>query len=178
MNHVMVDLETWDNTPTAVIVSLGAVRMDLERLTVHEEFYAVLDPVDCTRLGLTIGADTVRWWLKQNDAARAIFKAEEPVLSLPEALLRFSQWLRLVGQEDQNAIWGNGATFDNVILRNAYLAAGVPAPWAYHRDFCYRTMKNMFPVPRTERYGSRHNALSDAQDQANHLIEIMRRLKK
>lgn len=180
MKHVMVDLETLDSAPTAAIVSIGAVVMDLDKFTLGEEFYSVVDPASSQGLGLTIGADTVRWWLQQSPEALAMFRSvAQKVDTLPVSLQRFTCWARENEfLKEDLAIWGNGATFDNVILRNAYKACGLKAPWSYRHDFCYRTMYRNFPS--SEKYvkeGVAHNALDDARSQARALVEIMSRLK-
>jgi hypothetical protein len=181
MNHVMLDLETLDNTPTSVIVSIGAVSMDLDKLKLTgDEFYQVVDPVSCQKMGLTIGADTVRWWLQQATDAKSIFReTAEKVRDLPASLRLFTGWCSGSGFVKEVAMWGNGATFDNVILRNAYKACDLEAPWSFRQDFCYRTMwRNFSQDQKYKPIGVKHNSLDDARNQAIALVDIMRRLKK
>jgi exodeoxyribonuclease VIII len=91
---------------------------------------------------------------------------------LPKALAEFSAWYNL------NAfglpVWGNGATFDNVILSNAYKAAGLERPWGRFGDRCYRTLKNLHPDVKMHRIGEHHHALADAVTQGLHLVDIFR----
>ena len=70
MSRIMVDLETLGTAPGSVILSIGAVRFDVEK-GLLDEFYVNIDVESSQRLGLTIDGDTVMWWLKQSDAARA-----------------------------------------------------------------------------------------------------------
>ena len=179
MRHVMLDLETLDSKPTACIVSIGAVVMDMERFEISlDECYYIVRPD--SQYG-TIGADTVLWWLQQSPEAQSMFRTSaEKALKLPEALVRFSAWCTGSGFiKDDIAIWGNGATFDNVILRHAYEACGIKAPWSYRHDFCYRTMYRNFPSNESyKKQGIQHNSLDDAKSQAQALVAIMRRLKK
>ena len=75
------------------------------------------------------------------------------------------------------AVWGNGATFDNVIIANAYKAVSLDKPWAYRSDRCYRTMINTFQdVRKPDMQGTVHNALDDAKLQAKHLCMIFDKL--
>lgn len=177
MNDIMVDLETLDNTSTAVILSIGAVRMDFDKFALGAEFYQIVDPVG--QGPLTIGADTVRWWLQQSPEAQSIFRAPaEKVNSLKATLASFSSWIIRTGFIQQEPVlWGNGATFDNMILRSAYAAMGQVYPVRYWNDRCYRTMKSLFPLERELRVGTKHNALDDARYQAENLIRIMKKLK-
>lgn len=69
-NRIMVDLETLGTAPGSVILSIGAVRFDVEE-GLLDEFYVNIDVESSQRLGLTIDGATVMWWMKQSDAARA-----------------------------------------------------------------------------------------------------------
>jgi hypothetical protein len=85
--------------------------------------------------------------------------------------------LRPVVQEHARpslAIWGNGSTFDNVILRSAFAAAGLEYPVRFWADQCYRTKKNEAPGVPMIREGQHHKALDDAISQAKHLQAIWR----
>jgi hypothetical protein len=74
-------------------------------------------------------------------------------------------------------VWGNGASFDCVILGNAYRAVGDEPPWKYFNERCYRTAKAMLPAVPFERIGTHHHALDDAASQAQHLIKMLRAQK-
>jgi len=173
MNRVMVDLETLGTKPGSVIISIGAVRFDEDG--VRDEYYSRVDPDSCVDVGLKIDPSTVMWWLQQADEARA--EICKPGKSLGVALKGFSEWLMKEGEVDE--IWGDGATFDNVLLRCAYEMAGVEMPWAYWADRCYRTMKNLYPdLAKVERTGVHHHALDDARTQAERLIEMLKAVKE
>ena len=179
MNHIMLDLETLDDRPTSVIVAIGAVRFSLDDeddyAGLSDEFYAVISAKSCQEYGLTIGAETVAWWAQQADEARRILYHPDTD-HLPQSLIAFNNFIR--DKPEESAVWGNGSTFDNVILRNAYRACGIIPAWKYNRDFCFRTMKNMFPTTEPERQGIHHNALDDAKHQARWLIKIMENIRR
>jgi hypothetical protein len=160
----MLDLETMGNVPDAAIVSIGAVRFD-EML--RDEFYENITLKSCNETGLTVDADTVSWWMQQSPEAFSYLQ-ENPI-HLLAALTKFSDW---VGRNAE--VWGNGASFDNVILSSAYRAAGLPQPWKYWNDRCYRTMAALHPGVKRPDFGTKHNALDDAKSQAIHLIGILR----
>jgi exodeoxyribonuclease VIII len=75
-------------------------------------------------------------------------------------------------------VWGNGATFDNVILANAYDACRIRRPWKYYADMCFRTVRNQYPHVQVKRQGTHHNALDDALTQAHHLQAIYKEMQK
>ena len=165
--HIMIDLETLGTKPGSVILSIGACVVG----DTGNSFYRALDIVSCEAFGLTIDAATVKWWMSQDMAARQEFVNGEAV-TLDKALKAFSKWVGKQG--NLRGIWGNGATFDNVLLRCAYEAAGLPPPWSYRQDRCFRTMREERPVPEdlVTLPGVRHHALDDALWQAKYLEAI------
>ena len=166
--HVMVDLETMGTRPDAPIIAIGAVAFDAK--AIHNEFYVVVDLADSVAKGAVMDPSTVLWWMKQSDEARSEFEREGRALGL--ALGMFREW---IGAYDVSGVWGNGASFDNVILSEAYRRMGNDAPWPFWKDRCYRTMKSISPVPM-ERGGTHHNALDDARSQAIHLQMISKEM--
>jgi hypothetical protein len=168
--HVMVDLETLSTEPNAVITSIGAVSFNEEGL--GEEFYYTVDIQSCLDAGLHISAGTIVWWLNQSQAARAMYSEEQykHAADLRDALNAFRTWVRSLGS--QQFVWGNGADFDNVILTSAYDAFGEGRPWSTWNSRCYRTFKNLHKNVKLERHGVHHNALADAKDQAQHMVDI------
>lgn len=168
MSHIMIDLETMDTRPSAAITAIGGAVFDLER-GVYKTFYErVRLSTDFHR---TISPDTVKWWLKQSDAARKEVTSDD-VSPLAAALHRLEDFIK---EHHITHVWGNGASFDNVILSETYLAAFWPeAPWKFYNDRCYRTIKALFPdVPRVKPEIP-HHAMHDAVAQAQHLVSIFR----
>jgi hypothetical protein len=79
-------------------------------------------------------------------------------------------------------VWGNGANFDNVILRSAYDRAGQTCPWQFWNDSDVRTMVLLgkqlgFDPKRNMPFdGVAHNALADARHQAKYVSAIWQKL--
>jgi DNA polymerase III epsilon subunit-like protein len=179
MQDIMIDLETLGTRPGSIITSIGAVAMDLENGIIGDRdssfvFHRRIDPISSQGYGLTMDADTVVWWSQQSDEARQELQGKE---FLGDVLYDFSKWLHSVtGGYSETRIWGNGATFDNVLLRAAYAKVGGSAPWPHTGDRCYRTMKALTRGVELKRTGTHHNALDDAISQAEHLVRIMRHI--
>lgn len=165
--NIMLDLETWGTKPGSVITSIGAVVFNDEAVT--DQFYTRIIPESCEEVGLKIDAKTILWWMKQEDAALKEFF--NPAYHIETALADFSRWC-LAGREGEPVLWGNGATFDNALLRAAYDVCSIVAPWGPFSDRCYRTAKSYRPDIKMVRTGTHHNALDDARSQAEHLIRI------
>lgn len=165
--HIMLDLETLGTSANAAIVSIGAVVFDTTGT--HNEFSRAISVESTIASGGIVDPSTLLWWFEQSEAARQ-FWLHEPV-DLVSALNSFILWI-----PEGAYVWGNGASFDNVILGNAYKRTKLKQPWKYSKDMCYRTMKNIAPQIQLQRYGVHHNALADATSQALHLIEIYKHL--
>lgn len=174
MNNIMLDLETMGKGPEAAIVAIGAVEFDLETCQLGREFYRVVDLESSMRLGGIVDASTVMWWLGQSPEARSGITPDFGAHYVTNALIDFRGWV-MQGVEDFDDVlmWGNGATFDNVILTSAYRMADLERPWRHWGDRCYRTVKSFFPQIPIKRIGVHHNALDDAKSQALHLIEMI-----
>lgn len=176
---VMVDLETMGTSVNAAILSIGAVAFSFEDKTENlvedknRHFYQRISLRSAMTHGGVLDADTVLWWLKQSDQARNQLTSETlPQVTMPVALMDFILWIDEVSVGSKNVrIWGNGASFDNAILSDAYRRMEFDQPWSYWNDRCYRTAKASSSVPFV-RLGTHHHALWDAVSQAAHLLKI------
>jgi hypothetical protein len=169
MKHVMVDLETLGNGSHSAILSIGAVQFD--ETGTGEQFYTRVDAESCVATGMKMDVSTVLWWFKQGEAARR--EVADGGVDIRNALEDLATWWPA-----KATFWGNGATFDNVIVANAYQRLGIARPWGYTSDRCYRTMKAMFPTIKADQMdGVAHNALADALYQAKHMVKIMGAMK-
>jgi hypothetical protein len=178
MQHVMLDLETMSVMSNAAIVAIGAVAFDPDTGDLGPTFYCNVDLDSSAAYGLHIQGRTVMWWLERSEDARTAL-LDDP-LPLDEALRRFAAYLRPLGEI---CVWGNGATFDNVILGNAYMAAGLEQPWSYTNDRDVRTIEAIGQgicdaAEEVERQGTHHNALDDALYQARYVSQIWQALRE
>lgn len=184
--HVMVDLETLNNNSTAPIVSLGACMFWHEgkpRIAAGEKvegIYMVCDykwyDLPAFKSLFPMSMDTVFWWLRQDKKAQQALTEAETTYELPQVLDAFARWLYDVsgGKPDRVCLWGNGASFDNVVLANAYKTLGIEPPWKFWNDRCHRTIKNLYPNVQAPLLSAedKHNAFNDAVNQATHLLLI------
>ena len=171
----MVDLETLGNGNSAVILSIGACKFlpHGQGVDIHtpHRFEVFVDPASCVKAGMVMDVSTVLWWMDptRGEARDVMMANMERAVPLNQALHEFNAWLGA-----DMPVGGNGATFDNVIMRSAYRATGVGCPWMFWNDRCYRTMKSKFPSVKMQRTGIHHSALADAVSQAEHLQSINR----
>lgn len=166
---VMVDLETLSTRTTAAIISIGACKFNPATMSITDTFHIVVDKQSCHEAGLHVDPETIKWWEKQSPEARAASYDCTSGVMIGEALRAFAEWCGDV------EVWGNGSDFDNAILANAFAVVGIPQPWKFWNNRCYRTMKNQHPGTKLTRHGTHHNAVDDAVTQAKHLMLILKR---
>ncbi|EMF1904218.1 3'-5' exoribonuclease [Raoultella ornithinolytica] len=181
--HVMVDLETMGKKHNAPIVAIGAVVFDPATGSIGESFYKVVCLESSVNWGAVIDPSTVIWWLKQSSEARSA-SVNDDAIPLQDALLQFREFVsdNVAGGSKKAQVWGNGASFDNSILRSSYDCIAEDYPWEYWNDRDVRTMVELgqaisFDPKTTIPFeGSRHNALADAIHQARYVSAIWQRI--
>ncbi|HCQ9075293.1 TPA: 3'-5' exoribonuclease [Klebsiella pneumoniae] len=181
--HIMVDLETMGKKHNAPIVAIGAVVFDPATGSIGESFYKVVCLESSVNWGAVIDPSTVIWWLKQSSEARSAI-VNDDAIPLQDALLQFREFVsdNVAGGSKKAQVWGNGASFDNSILRSAYDCIAEDYPWEYWNDRDVRTMVELgqaisFDPKTTIPFeGSHHNALADAIHQARYISAIWQRI--
>ncbi|EIX7349267.1 3'-5' exoribonuclease [Escherichia coli] len=175
--HLMIDLETMGKNPDAPIISIGAIFFDPQTGDMGPEFSKT---IDLETAGGVIERDTIKWWLKQSREAQSAILTDE--IPLDDALLQLREFIDENSGEFFVQVWGNGANFDNVILRRSYERQGIPCPWHYHNDRDVRTIVELgnaigFDVRMAIPFeGVPHNALDDARHQAKQVSVIWQKL--
>ncbi|ENV4286235.1 3'-5' exoribonuclease [Escherichia coli] len=175
--HLSVDLETMGTNPDAPINSIGGKFFDPATGEMGPEFSKA---IDLETSGGIIDRKTIKWWAKRSrEAQSAIFTDE---ISLDVALRLFIEFIEKNSGGCFVQVWGNGANFDNVILRRSYERQGIPCPWLYYKDRDVRTIVELgnaigFDVRMAIPFeGVPHNALDDARHQAKQVSAIWQRL--
>lgn len=165
----MIDLETMGLDGDAAVTAVGAVAFDPDTGEIVGEFYRTISLESAMRSGGSVTPGTIIWWMQQSEEAkREIINA---TCTLEKALIEFQKWL---GSYTYARVWGNGANFDNTIIRSAFKSVKMSCPWPFWGDSCYRTLKGLRPDIPFIREGVHHNALDDARSQAKHLVQIMK----
>lgn len=181
--HLMVDMETMGNGPDAPIVSIGAVFFDPSTGNTGAEFYQVVSLESSMSFGMKPDASTIQWWLKQSSEARSAILVDE-AMGLRESLELLADFIAENAANGSHTVqlWGNGCSFDNVILRRAYALTDTPFAVPFWNDRDVRTMVELgksvginprFDIPFE---GDMHNALSDARHQVKYVSAIWQRL--
>ncbi|MCZ6218022.1 3'-5' exoribonuclease [Escherichia coli] len=178
--HLMIDLETMGTNTNAPIVVIGAVFFDPQTGEIGPVFYIVISLTDAMNTGAVPDGGTIKWWLKQSSEARAAILTGQ--VKLKDSLSRFREFINEYSDEKFVQVWGNGATFDNAILRTSYERLDIPCPWRYHNDRDVRTIVELgktidFDARTVIPFeGVRHNALDDARHQAKYVSATIQKL--
>ncbi|EFF0771500.1 exonuclease [Escherichia albertii] len=178
--HLMIDLETMGTNTNAPIVVIGAVFFDPQTGEIGPVFYIAISLTDAMNTGAVPNGGTIEWWLKQSSEARAAILTDQ--VKLKDALSRFREFINEYSDEKFVQVWGNGATFDNAILRTSYERLDIPCPWRYYNDRDVRTIVELgktidFDARTVIPFeGVRHNALDDARHQAKYVTATIQKL--
>lgn len=161
-NVYMLDLETRGTKPGCAIGSIGCVRM-----CDNASFYVRLDWPE--QPNWTQDTATLLWWEKQSqEVYREAMTGDEDNLA---ALVGLGGFLHAHSMNP--VIWAKGIDFDPPILADLYHRMKLPIPWKYNNVRDFRTVKKIFDWKSKPRSPSEmHNALFDAQTQAEELLAI------
>jgi hypothetical protein len=177
---VMIDLETYGTSNNAAIASIGGVKFNRDTGDIFDPFYVQIDPSSYTgNHGFDIEVSTFLWWLGQGEEARkALYKPHESRAPLHTALVQLGQWW------PKGAKFWSHATFDAIVLQSAYRNVVFRPPWHYRDVRDLRTLCDLAPHGMVEAELSRdkkglthHNALDDAQFQAEYTIRMLKAIK-
>lgn len=180
MKHVMLDIETLGNKTNSVILSIGACYFEPKTGEIGDTLSVHIDASSCIDRGLDMDSSTVMWWLEQGkDAQSKITEGQKDSEDLISALKILTEFISKDAQ-----VWGNGATFDNAIVKNAYEKCLMSAPWKFWNDRDVRTIVELGyqvgfnPKKDMPFTGIRHDALDDAIHQAKYTSAIWQKLIK
>jgi hypothetical protein len=182
---IMIDTESLGLSSKCVVTQLALLAYDLddpeEYLALEEQFLPITPQ---TILGREINGDTVLWWMKQSDAARAMFE-QNSGNDYPELYAKtahfFDHIKTLTEDRSEVEIWARGTDHDISILKSLAEDLNLTLPWKYDTVRDLRTLMSAAGVGKREiapRVGYiEHHALSDCKHQLDCYIEAQRRLR-
>ena len=181
--HLMIDIEAFGKKADSPVVSIGAVFFDPSTGNTGSEFYKVISLESAMASGGVPDASTIIFWLKASPEARSELVMDDAI-PLDDALLQLNEFIgeNAVNGPDSVQVWGNGATYDNVLLEASYDRTGIPCPWKFWNNRDVRTVVELGKAVGCEpRYeipfdGEPHKAISDALHQVKYVSAIWQRL--
>jgi len=166
MIDFMVDLETLDNGPTAVIVQIGCVSFDRDTGDIIDEFSVNVDPADEVKEGFMMSAGTVKWWMEQTLEGKNTWMGN--ALPSRDALAAFSLFVN--NRKMKKSVMWSHSSFDAPILFYHYnkFTFRNPIRYAFWLDLRTLSMlgRGVASIPREVRPQDAHDALADCKYQA------------
>ncbi|MCM7806076.1 3'-5' exoribonuclease [Enterobacter kobei] len=181
--HLMIDIEAFGKKADSPVVSIGAVFFDPSTGNTGSEFYKVISLESAMASGGVPDASTIIFWLKASPEARSELVMDDAI-PLDDALLQLNEFIagNATNGPEYVQVWGNGATYDNVLLEASYDRTGIPCPWKFWNNRDVRTVVELGKAVGCEpRYeipfdGEPHKAISDALHQVKYVSAIWQRL--
>ena len=165
---VMFDLETLDTKPSAVILSLGAVKFDPRGIEIDSANLMLKFDIDSqSTLGRTISDSTIEWWSKQDPAIQEVAFSEHDRTQLNDAIDQFHKFVW-----NSERVWSQGS-FDVNIMEDLYRMVDKTPPWNYWQVRDSRTLFDF--IDGNMDRSKHHDAMEDAKEQA---LAVQRALKK
>lgn len=175
--HFVVDLETLGTKGTPVILSIAVTTIE-PTAPAHREWETVVNIQSCLDYGLSIDGDTILWWLGQSDEARQAI-ADPEASTLPQALGDLSEWMGMVEPNFRyRYVWSHGATFDAVILNEAYRIVHQITPWQFRNVRDTRTLFHLAEGMKFPKREGKHVAIEDARWTRDSIIAANRYIAK
>lgn len=206
--NIVVDIETLSLQSDAAIVSIAAVPFNPNGqipkgdepvefgvfdvycrdkecgtciITDQGYFYEVINATSCALHGMHIEMDTVNWWEKKSEEAKADLLNRRP-MNIGEAMNAFHNYLEGMknAYDADIKIWAQGSDFDFPILKNAYRKTmkDTKLPWNHKllrdaRTHILEKLEKYYgmeekpydripPMPENMKWVA-HSALSDAR---------------
>ena len=172
-SEAMVDIETLDVEAPSIVLSAGIVLFNLndkdtaQSLKGDRCLYTTINPTQQVEVGRSVSPSTVIWHFGQEHSSDTRTDGQD---------IRF-QLYKLSEFIGDRKLWGNGSSFDNVILRNLFKQFDVPFT-NYWNDQDLRTLKRLSGVKDGVENKTPHNALADAKAQVLSAQKYYKALKK
>lgn len=178
ITDISIDLETLDISPRSLILSIGVVPFNRYSGFTGRgvKYHTSILSQPCR----TMSMDTIQWWFKQTKEAKSkVLKGQLSATSLYRSLIHMSWYMSRICDLSKVRVWGNGASFDNAILSDAYKnSLKTDVPWKFWNDRDIRTLlgdhkeRTGIDLKKTVPFvGERHSALEDARHQAKLVIK-------
>lgn len=160
------------NGSNCSLVSLAAVKFDLNTGEKGDVFYKKIDLKSSLDIGLNVNADTIMWWLKQsNEARKELYSGEH--FHIKDVLEEFSEFCSY-----DYEIWGNSPRFDLGYLQDAYRKLNMKIPWDFRKERDVRTLVSFIPsIKENWKYnGIAHHPIDDCYNQIEYCSIIWNKI--
>lgn len=170
---IMIDIESLDTEPTAVILSIAARPFNIATSERSPNiFYTTIKIDEQISQGRTTSIQTTTWW--DNQSAEAQLEAFKEETSLLNALIALRQFTKKHCSPTAR-FWARSPKLDLAIINNA-LGADLPI-WEHHQERDVRTYIWACPIiDKRRHYVATHIAYQDVADQITEVCEVYQQL--
>ena len=168
MKDLMLDLETLGTSNNALIVQVGACYFDRDNGEIFwDKFSMNVQIQDGLNNGFEVDAGAIKFWLEHTPT---FLKEAVPVQTMLGKLREFIS---------KKAIIWSHATFDAVVLQNAYNKFGEKAPFSYRNVRDIRTLVDLARIKYKKKEGDpkTHDGLEDCIYQVKYCCECFKKLR-
>ena len=170
MKHIMVDIETLSTNSNGVVTTISAVEFELETGKTGVEFEIAIDIKEQINAGAIIDIDTVVWWFSQDEEAiKSMLRLKKFKVDI--ALQLFNDWFDQIDTSNNDIkLWGNGVSFDNVMIRNLYKRHDIEFALPFWCDNDVRTLVTLGNIDTRsfDFKGIKHRGIDDCKHQVNY----------
>lgn len=168
--RAVIDLETLDTSPTAVILQIGVCKFTDEKI-IGEPQSICLDTDEQLLLGRTVGTATREFWARQpKDIWDSVRNGSVDIVSAMD-------WLRSE-LDTVDEVWATAPTLDHGCVDCLCAQMSVEMPWKYYKVRDVRTLRSLFPRetewPRSDLH---HTAENDAKAAAEQVMFALRYIR-
>lgn len=177
MEYIMLDIETLGTAPDSAILSISAVEFNTEGET-GEEFHRDIAIESCEKIGLKVDTDTVLWWMKQEDEARAQFTDDRQRVDIVATIVGFCQWIAIKKSDGFEKVFAKDPDFDCNIIEAACRKIGCSYPFGHREKIAIRTLSWLRPEhEKNEEFtGVKHNGIDDCKHQIKYVTKVLQTL--
>ncbi|MCP9764488.1 3'-5' exonuclease [Lacihabitans soyangensis] len=175
-DQLIVDLETLGTKPGAVILSVALVEWNWKG-EIGKKGVFKIPLAESVAKGFVIEPETVKWWNEQDKIVFAkALNASVPTNMSGTILSEMMNFFADVMGE-KTGVWGNGSSFDLVLLKEYFDGFGYHTPWNPRIERDVRTIVSLLPeVKREWKFeGTKHDPVDDCLNQIGYLVETVKR---
>lgn len=178
---LMIDIETLDTKPSAIVLSVGGCFFDLDNpnTTIQELYqnsiYLELNPKEQENKNRTISIDTLTWWLNNDLNLKAFF--ENISINTGRNLKLLSDFII---SNQIKSVWSKSPSFDMNILDSLFSDFNMTFPIGFRDRFDVRTVleiRKLTEISKIKLQGNGHHALNDAINQTLMICNVLNHIK-
>lgn len=183
---IMIDIETWAKSDSAVIRAIGLVvfdpcAQDNDSVRLIDCRHSIDQQLE---RGREIDPETVEWWRGQEltlsnaiatgrtEYLNSVFTAET-MLSITDVITALAGYARETSRNGRITVWARSPSFDLKIISHLYQSMGLDLPWKFWEEADCRTLDKFITHPKSARP---HDPLSDCFAQAHHVRDTVKLL--